>query len=95
MSRCALELDLVSQGETLESATANLKDAVEFFFECADRAEVERRLHTEVFVTRFEAANGLSSHSLRATSPAAMTADTGGGSSAEYGFGTSRSRQIF
>lgn len=60
------ELDLVSQGETVESATANLKEAVEFFFECADPAEVERRFHT-VFVTRFEAANGSSSHSLRAT----------------------------
>lgn len=75
------ELDLVSQGETVESATANLKEAVECFFECADPAEVERRFHT-VFVTLFEAANGSSSHSLRATSPAAMIAGTGGGSSA-------------
>ena len=52
------ELDVASQGETVESATANLKEAVELFLECADPAEVERRLHTEVFVTRFEAANG-------------------------------------
>lgn len=51
------ELDVASQGETVESATANLKEAVELFLECADPAEVERRLHTEVFVTRFEAAN--------------------------------------
>mgnify|MGYP001611037202 FL=1 len=52
------ELDVASQGDTVESATANLKEAVELFLECADPAEVERRLHTEVFVTRFEAAHG-------------------------------------
>lgn len=52
------ELDVASQGETVESATANLKEAVELFLECADSAEVERRLHSQVFVTRFEAAHG-------------------------------------
>jgi predicted RNase H-like HicB family nuclease len=52
------ELDVASQGETVESATANLKEAVELFLECADPTEVERRLHTQVFVTRFEAAHG-------------------------------------
>jgi predicted RNase H-like HicB family nuclease len=52
------ELDVASQGETVESATANLKEAVELFLECADPAEVERRLHTQVFVPRFEAAQG-------------------------------------
>lgn len=52
------ELDVASQGETVESATANLKEAVELFLECADPTEIERRLHTEVFVTRFEAAHG-------------------------------------
>ena len=35
------ELDVASQGETVESATANLKEAVELFLECADPAEVE------------------------------------------------------
>ena len=39
-------------------ATANLKEAVELFLECADPAEINRRLHTQVFVTRFEAAHG-------------------------------------
>jgi predicted RNase H-like HicB family nuclease len=52
------ELDVASQGSTVEEATANLKEAVELFLECADPEEVKRRLHTEVFVTRFEAANG-------------------------------------
>lgn len=52
------ELDVASQGETVESATANLKEAVELFLECADPGEVARRLHTQVFITRFEAAHG-------------------------------------
>lgn len=52
------ELDVASQGDTLESATVNLKEAVELFLECADPAEVERRPHTQIFVTRFEAAHG-------------------------------------
>lgn len=37
------ELDVASQGATVESATANLKEAVELFLECADPAEIERR----------------------------------------------------
>jgi predicted RNase H-like HicB family nuclease len=52
------ELDVASQGATVEEATANLKEAVELFLETADPQEVVRRLHSEVFVTRFEAANG-------------------------------------
>lgn len=52
------ELDVASQGDTVESATANLKEAVELFLECADPAEINRRFHTQVFVTRFEAAHG-------------------------------------
>jgi predicted RNase H-like HicB family nuclease len=52
------ELDVASQGPTVEQATANLKDAVELFLECADQDEIKRRLHTEIFVTRFEAAHG-------------------------------------
>ena len=52
------ELDVASQGTTIEEATANLKEAVELFLECADPKEIKRRLHTEVFITRFEAAHG-------------------------------------
>jgi predicted RNase H-like HicB family nuclease len=37
------ELDVASQGDTVESATANLKEAVELFLECADPAEAARR----------------------------------------------------
>jgi len=52
------ELDVASQGPTIEEAVANLKEAVELFLECADPSEVQRRLHTEVFITRFEAIHG-------------------------------------
>jgi predicted RNase H-like HicB family nuclease len=52
------ELDGASQGNSVEEATANLKEAVELFLECADPSEIQRRLHTEIFVTRFEAARG-------------------------------------
>ncbi len=52
------ELDVASQGATVEEATANLKEAVELFLECADPDEIKQRLHSEVFVTRFEAAHG-------------------------------------
>jgi len=49
------ELDVASQGATVEEAIANLKEAVELFLESADPNEVKRRLHSEVFVTRFDA----------------------------------------
>jgi len=52
------ELDVASQGATIEGATSNLKEAVELFLETADTAEIQRRLHTEVFITRFEAVHG-------------------------------------
>ena len=48
------ELDIASQGETVEKARDNLVEALELFFESADPSEVERRLHAEVFVTRIE-----------------------------------------
>jgi len=52
------ELDVASQGATIEQATVNLKEAVELFLECADPKEIEQRQHGEIFVTRFEAAHG-------------------------------------
>jgi predicted RNase H-like HicB family nuclease len=52
------ELDVASQGSTVEEATANLREAVDLFLETADPSEIARRTHTEVFVTRFEATVG-------------------------------------
>jgi len=48
------ELDIASQGDTIEGARDNLQEAVELFFETADPTEIERRRHSEVFVTRLE-----------------------------------------
>lgn len=48
------EFDIASQGKTVEEAKANLKEAVELFLECADKSEIENRLHTDLFVTQFE-----------------------------------------
>ncbi len=52
------ELDIASQGATVEEATANVKEAVELFLECADPEEIKQRLRSQVFVTSFEAAHG-------------------------------------
>ena len=41
------ELDVVSQGETVETARLNLVEAVEGFLEVASPSEVRRRLKTE------------------------------------------------
>ncbi len=38
------ELDIASQGETVEEARLNLIEALKLFFECASPTEVERRL---------------------------------------------------
>ena len=52
------ELDIASQGETVEEARRNLIEALELFFECADASEIERRLHNEIFITRVEVSIG-------------------------------------
>jgi predicted RNase H-like HicB family nuclease len=54
---CA-ELDIASQGDTVEDARSNLAEAIELFFEVADPSEIEQRLHNEVFVTSVEVAVG-------------------------------------
>ena len=38
------ELDVASQGDTVEEARAMLKEAVELFFECASEEEIQRRI---------------------------------------------------
>ena len=45
------ELDIASQGDTIEEARANLVEALELFFEAVDELEVTRRLSGEVYVT--------------------------------------------
>jgi predicted RNase H-like HicB family nuclease len=48
------ELDIASQGETIESARDNLREALELFFETASPEEIKQRLHDEVFITQVE-----------------------------------------
>ena len=46
------ELDIASQGDTVENARSNLAEAIELFFEVADPSEIEQRMHNDVFVIR-------------------------------------------
>lgn len=48
------ELDIASQGDSVDEARENLKEALELFFESASATEIEERLHDEVYVTRVE-----------------------------------------
>jgi predicted RNase H-like HicB family nuclease len=52
------EVDVASQGNTIEQARANLQEALELFFETAREAEIVERLHGEVYVTTVEVAVG-------------------------------------
>jgi predicted RNase H-like HicB family nuclease len=52
------ELDIASQGDSIENARKNLKEALELFFETASPKEIQQRLHEEVYITRLEVAVG-------------------------------------
>jgi predicted RNase H-like HicB family nuclease len=52
------ELDIASQGESIEEARRNLLEALELFFETADPNEIRSRTHEEIFITRLEVAVG-------------------------------------
>lgn len=48
------ELDIASQGASIEEARRNLVEALTLFFEVADESEIARRLRSEVFITQVE-----------------------------------------
>jgi predicted RNase H-like HicB family nuclease len=48
------ELDIASEGKTIEEARANLVEALSLFYETADPSEVVRRFHDEVVITQIE-----------------------------------------
>ena len=52
------ELDIVSQGDSVEEARQNLKEAVELFFETAHPDEVARRMNAEIYITPLEVTVG-------------------------------------
>ena len=52
------EVDIASQGDTVDGARNNLREALELFFETASADEIAGRLSDEVYVTRLEIAVG-------------------------------------
>ena len=52
------ELDIASQGDTIEHARDNLREALELFFECASAEEVRQRLRGDLYITQVEVATG-------------------------------------
>jgi predicted RNase H-like HicB family nuclease len=52
------ELDIASQGETVEQARDNLQEALELFFETASSQEIKQRLNEVVFITQVEVTSG-------------------------------------
>jgi predicted RNase H-like HicB family nuclease len=52
------EVNIASQGNTIEEARENLREALELFFETASPEEIKTRLHEEVYVTQVEVAVG-------------------------------------
>jgi predicted RNase H-like HicB family nuclease len=52
------ELDVASQGESVEEASANLREALELFLETAAPSEVAARIHEEMYVSSLEVRAG-------------------------------------
>jgi predicted RNase H-like HicB family nuclease len=52
------QLDIASQGNTIEAARDNLREALELFFESASPEEIRQRLREEVFITQVEVTVG-------------------------------------
>jgi predicted RNase H-like HicB family nuclease len=52
------ELDIASQGDSVEEARNNLREALELFLKTASPEEVKQRLRNEVYVTQVEVATG-------------------------------------
>lgn len=51
-------LDIASQGDTIEEAKNNLREALELFFETASPSEIQTRVQSEVYITQMEVAVG-------------------------------------
>jgi predicted RNase H-like HicB family nuclease len=52
------ELDIASQGDTVQAARNNLREALELFLEAAPPEEVQERLSREFSVTQVEVTCG-------------------------------------
>ena len=52
------ELDVASQGDTVEEAKKNLQEAIELLFEHASKDEITSRLRSDFFITNMQIAIG-------------------------------------
>jgi predicted RNase H-like HicB family nuclease len=52
------DLDMASQGNTVDEARENLQESVKSFYEGASVEEIKKRLHEEVYVTQLDVAVG-------------------------------------
>jgi predicted RNase H-like HicB family nuclease len=52
------QIDIASQGDSVEEARNNLVEAIELFFEMASPNEVLTRMYSEIYVTQIEVAIG-------------------------------------
>ena len=52
------ELDIASQGKTIQEARNNLSEAIQLFFETASQNEIKTRLHSEVYISSMEVSIG-------------------------------------
>jgi len=50
------ELDVASQGDTVEEAKDNLQEAIELLLEHASKTELELRLKKDLFITNMQIA---------------------------------------
>ncbi len=48
------ELDIASQGYSIEEARNNLREALELFFETASSEEIKNKVHNDIYVTSIE-----------------------------------------
>lgn len=48
------EVDVASQGGTVDEARANLQEALELFFETASESEITERFRGEVYITQVD-----------------------------------------
>jgi predicted RNase H-like HicB family nuclease len=52
------QIDIASQGDSVEEARNNLIEAIELFFETASPNEVLAKMYSEIYVTQIEVAIG-------------------------------------
>jgi len=52
------EVDVASQGQTVDEARRNLQEALDLFFQTASPEEIKERVFKEVYITNVEVAVG-------------------------------------